>query len=117
MGIKNIFETLSTKLEKRKPPLEMQEKEKNFSRTFVPFATQWAPTVPDQLKGAYGNAPQVSDGFAYSGALAGKGKWNEKTLDKYLKSPADYAPGNLMAFSGVPAPKDRADLIAYLKDN
>jgi cytochrome c2 len=29
-----------------------------------------------------------------SGALAGKGgKWNDKTLDKWLKSPADYAPG------------------------
>jgi hypothetical protein len=29
----------------------------------------------------------------YSGALAGKGKWTEKTIDKYIKSPADYAPG------------------------
>jgi cytochrome c2 len=30
----------------------------------------------------------------YRGALAGKGgKWNDKTLDKWLKSPADYAPG------------------------
>lgn len=29
-----------------------------------------------------------------SGALSGKGgKWNDKTLDKWLKSPADYAPG------------------------
>ena len=28
-----------------------------------------------------------------SGALSGKGKWTDKTLDKYLKSPADYAPG------------------------
>ena len=29
-----------------------------------------------------------------SGALSGKGgKWTEKNLDKYLKSPADYAPG------------------------
>ena len=32
----------------------------------------------------------------YRGALAGKGgKWTEKNLDKYLKSPADYAPGKL----------------------
>ena len=35
--------------------------------------------------------------FEYSGALSGKGgKWNDKTLDKWLKSPADYAPGKLM---------------------
>ena len=69
------------------------------------------------LKGVYGSMPQHAEGFAYSGSLAGKGKWNDKTIDKYIKSPADYAPGNLMAFAGVPAPKDRADLIAYLKDN
>lgn len=25
-------------------------------------------------------------------AMAGK-KWNDNTLDKYLKSPAEYAPG------------------------
>ena len=32
--------------------------------------------------------------FLIRGALSGKGgKWSEKTLDKYLKSPADYAPG------------------------
>ena len=57
----------------------------------------------------------------FRGALAGKGKWTDKNLDKYLKSPADYAPGNAMAFAGVPNPtqpnaKDRADIIAYLKE-
>jgi len=32
-----------------------------------------------------------------SGALSGKGgKWNDKTLDKWLKSPADYAPGKYL---------------------
>tara|TARA_B110000285_G_scaffold159231_1_gene177666 strand:+ start:130 stop:300 length:171 start_codon:yes stop_codon:yes gene_type:complete len=30
----------------------------------------------------------------YSAAIKAKGgKWNDKTLDKWLKSPADYAPG------------------------
>ena len=71
------------------------------------------------LKGAFGSDPASKDGFGYSSALAGlKGKkWNEGTLDKYLKSPADYAPGNAMAFAGIPNAKDRADLIAYLKAN
>ena len=62
---------------------------------------------------------QIPDGFTdifFSGALAGKGKWTDKNLDKYLKSPADYAPGNAMAFAGVPNAKDRADIIAYLKE-
>ena len=71
------------------------------------------------LKGAYGSDPASKDGFAYSSALAGlKGKkWAEGTLDKYLKSPADYAPGNAMAFAGIANAKDRADVIAYLKAN
>ena len=43
------------------------------------------------------------------------GQWTEANIDKYLKSPADYAPGNAMAFAGIPNAKDRADLVAYLK--
>jgi len=49
-------------------------------------------------------------------AMAGK-KWNDNTLDKYLKSPAEYAPGNAMAFAGIPNGKDRGDVVAYLKAN
>ena len=41
-------------------------------------------------------------------------KWTAGNLDKYLKSPADYAPGNAMAFAGLANAKDRADVIAYL---
>ena len=52
----------------------------------------------------------------YRSALKGKGgQWTEANLDKYLKSPADYAPGNAMAFAGIPNAKDRADVVAYLK--
>ena len=33
----------------------------------------------------------------YSGAMSAKGgKWTEKNLDKYLKSPADYTPGKCL---------------------
>ncbi len=54
--------------------------------------------------------------MTYSSALKGKGgNWTEGNLDKWLKSPADYAPGNSMAFAGIANGKDRADLIAYLK--
>eukprot|EP00806_Schmidingerella_arcuata_P008722 Macronucleus_9047.p1 GENE.Macronucleus_9047~~Macronucleus_9047.p1 ORF type:complete len:109 (+),score=46.53 Macronucleus_9047:1-327(+) len=69
------------------------------------------------LKGVVGSDPASKEGFGYSGALQGlKGKkWADGTLDKYLKSPADYAPGNAMAFAGLANAKDRADVIAYLK--
>ena len=52
-----------------------------------------------------------------SAALSGKGtlKWTDANLDKWLKSPADFAPGNSMAFVGIPSSKDRSDVIAYLK--
>ena len=71
------------------------------------------------LKGVHGSLPAQKEGFSYSGALKGLGdkKWTDGNLDKYLKSPADYAPGNAMAFAGIPNAKDRGDVIAYLKKN
>ena len=67
------------------------------------------------LKGISGRATATAEGFAYSSALKDKGgKWTNKNLDKYLKSPSDYAPGNAMAFAGISNAKDRGDLIAYL---
>uniref|UniRef100_A0A7S3FV01 Cytochrome c domain-containing protein n=1 Tax=Strombidium rassoulzadegani TaxID=1082188 RepID=A0A7S3FV01_9SPIT len=70
------------------------------------------------LKGVAGRAVASADGFAYSSALTGKGgKWTDKNLDKYLKSPADWAPGNAMAFAGIANAKERGDVVAYLKAN
>mmetsp|Transcript_3254 Transcript_3254/g.4948 ORF Transcript_3254/g.4948 Transcript_3254/m.4948 type:complete len:106 (-) Transcript_3254:127-444(-) len=68
------------------------------------------------LAGIAGRELATADGFNYSASLKGKGgKWTDKNLDKYLKSPADFAPGNSMAFAGVANAKERADLVAYLK--
>lgn len=69
------------------------------------------------LKGVHGSLPAVKEGFSYSSSLKALGdkKWGDSTLDKYLKSPSDYAPGNAMAFAGIANAKDRADVISYLK--
>ena len=71
------------------------------------------------LKGVHGRQPAAAEGWSYSTALQDVGKahakWNDAQLDKYLKSPADYAPGNAMAFAGIANAKDRGDVIAYLK--
>lgn len=68
------------------------------------------------IKGTFGNLIASKKGFTYSKSLTSKGvKWTEKTLDKFLQSPADYAPGNAMALAGIPDSKDRADLIAYIE--
>lgn len=62
-------------------------------------------------------APQAhSPDFKYSDALAGLGgTWTYQDLDAYIASPKDYAPGNKMAFAGLKKPKERADLIAWLR--
>ena len=69
------------------------------------------------LKGVIGSNPASKDGFAYSSAMQDKKgtKWTAKNVDKYLKSPADYAPGNAMAFAGIANAKDRGDVVAYLQ--
>ncbi len=68
------------------------------------------------LKGVMGRKAGTAPGFAFSPALKAKGAtWNAASLDAFLASPARYAPGNKMAFAGLPNAKERADLIAYMK--
>ena len=41
--------------------------------------------------------------------------WNERTLDRFLADPLKTVPGTAMGYAGVKDLKERADLIAYLK--
>ncbi len=41
--------------------------------------------------------------------------WDEKTLNRFLAKPLAVVPGSSMTYDGVPDPKDRGDLIAWLK--
>jgi cytochrome c len=41
--------------------------------------------------------------------------WDAKSLDAWLKSPAGFIPNNHMTFDGIANGKQRADLIAFLK--
>ncbi|CAD7935275.1 unnamed protein product [Amoebophrya sp. A120] len=43
--------------------------------------------------------------------------WSEKHLFKYIENPRRYIPGTRMAFLGIKDEQDRADLIAFIKDN
>jgi cytochrome c len=58
-------------------------------------------------------------GFAYSDVLksqaAAGGKWDFASLDGFIANPRGYAPGTKMAFAGIASPKERADLLAYLR--
>jgi cytochrome c len=42
--------------------------------------------------------------------------WTEDELDQFLLEPERAIPGNQMGFFGLPKARDRADLIAYLKN-
>jgi cytochrome c len=41
--------------------------------------------------------------------------WGEETLDHFIENPLKAVPGTKMGYAGVKDPKERADLIAYLK--
>jgi cytochrome c len=77
-----------------------------------------ANKVGPNLWGVVERAKGAVAGFGYSAALkavAGKGeKWSFEALDKFLENPKGYMPGTSMSYGGIPNPKTRADLIAYL---
>jgi cytochrome c len=55
-------------------------------------------------------------GFDYSTALKSKqGPWTYDELYQWLKKPSAYAPGTRMTFVGISNPKERADVINYLR--
>lgn len=69
------------------------------------------------LHGVYGAKIASRPGYShYSKALSGtQGKWDDAKLDLWLTRPTKFATGTSMAFAGIPDPKRRADVIAYLK--
>jgi cytochrome c len=59
------------------------------------------------------------EGFTYTPALRAFAKreerWSEALLDQYLAAPYKLVPKTSMAFPGIEAQDERADLIAYLR--
>jgi cytochrome c len=68
------------------------------------------------LHGVFGRkAGSVAD-YSYSDAVKAAGfVWDGEHLDKWLADPRGFLPGTKMSFAGLKDPKDRIDLIAYLK--
>lgn len=69
------------------------------------------------LIGIFGRESGSVDGFKYSKAMIEAGiTWDETTIAEYLADPKGYVPKNKMAFPGLKKEKDRANVIAYLKE-
>jgi cytochrome c len=53
----------------------------------------------------------------YSDALKSAGiVWNDKTLDEWINDPQHVVPSNEMTFAGIRDARQRADLLAFLKE-
>jgi len=58
----------------------------------------------------------MKPGFEYSEAMkANNVAWTTSSLDTYLADPRGDIHGVKMFFKGLPAAKDRSDVIAYLE--
>ena len=67
-------------------------------------------------RGLFGRRAGTVPGFDYSKAMRRSGiVWTAATLDRFLAAPIKAVPGTIMGFDGVKDPRERSNLIAYLK--
>ncbi|HEY3888728.1 MAG TPA: cytochrome c family protein [Caulobacteraceae bacterium] len=68
------------------------------------------------LYGIFGRKAGSLDGYAYSDALKAAGwTWDAPRIDAWITNPHAVLATTKMSFVGMKDPKDRADVIAYLK--
>lgn len=86
-----------------------------YGRCLACHALAYNRTGPRHC-GLFGRRAGSVPDFAYSPAMAhAKIVWNEKTLDRFLANPTAMVPGTAMGYAGIPDPRERADLIAWLR--
>jgi cytochrome c len=75
-----------------------------------------APMVGPNLWGVFGRKAGSAPGFAYSDGLKALNvTWDAPTMDKWISGPRSMVPSTKMTYLGMENPKDRADVVAYLK--
>jgi cytochrome c len=76
-----------------------------------------AQSVGPDLHGVFGRKAGTLDDFRYSPALKRSGiTWTPQALDAYVADPQKAVPQNRMPYAGMPEARDRADLIAYMRE-
>ena len=72
--------------------------------------------IGPNLWGVFGRKVASKAGYTYSDALKSKSwTWDAQHIDTWITDPRQVAPGTKMSFIGLADPKDRIDVIAYLK--
>ena len=80
------------------------------------FNAGGAAKVGPALWNIVNTAIGASEGFAYSSAMAGFGwAWDYASLNAFLAKPKAYMAGTKMNFVCLKKPKDRANMIAWLR--
>ncbi len=81
--------------------------------------TRGVNSTGPSLWGVVDSAPAQVPGFGYSPGMrqfaAQGGVWDEATLDEFIRRPRRLVEGTSMPYSGIRDPKERRDLIAYLR--
>lgn len=90
--------------------------EEVYGRCIACHAIEQNRTGPAHC-GLFGRKAGTAPGYAsYSAAMKSSGiVWNEATLSKFLADPMNTVQGTTMTYLGVTDAKERADLVAYLK--
>jgi cytochrome c len=75
--------------------------------------------IGPHLNRLFGRSAGSVEGFSYSKAFTRAGakglEWHLDTLDAFLARPKAMVPGTRMSFRGFDDPRDRADILAYLR--
>jgi cytochrome c len=80
--------------------------EPNRNMTGPSLAEIWNRTA-----GSLPSFPRYSPALKSAGII-----WTDDTLDEWIKDPQHFIPGNTMTFPGMKDTRQRADLLAFLKE-
>lgn len=94
----------------------LQRGEQIYARCAACHAIEGNRTGPQHC-GLFGRRAGTAPGFdTYSKAMRDSNiVWNERSLDTFLQAPTQALPGTTMGYAGVQDARERADLIAWLR--
>jgi len=80
------------------------------------FAKGGPDMVGPNLWGVVGGPHAHKVGYAYSDSMKKfAGTWDYESINKFIEKPQAFLPGTKMGFAGLKKPQDRADVIAWLR--